>query len=180
MSWDGNTVSVTKRCVALEDCFETGCSDMDHEGNRVREIKYNSHYASSLCHAHPTEIHPHLSSQPTLDSPLKVIFEKTCWVDDKHFWSVLLLIGCGSVSNTKLCSLVNPFILSSDFTADEIKLWVMLPSLSNPSLSNPCWKVCLVTPWTLCILPFTSSIGQELCRGQGADVRRPDWEINAV
>lgn len=54
MSWDGNTVSVTKRCVAMEDCLETGCSDMDHEGNRVRTIKYNSHYASNLCHARPT------------------------------------------------------------------------------------------------------------------------------
>ncbi|RXN29092.1 kinesin heavy chain-like protein [Labeo rohita] len=35
MSWDGNTVSVTKRCVAMEDCLATGCSDMDHEGNKV-------------------------------------------------------------------------------------------------------------------------------------------------
>ncbi|XP_012674845.1 ly6/PLAUR domain-containing protein 6 [Clupea harengus] len=32
---DGNTVSVTKRCVALNDCLSTGCADTDHEGHRV-------------------------------------------------------------------------------------------------------------------------------------------------
>ncbi|XP_030643133.1 ly6/PLAUR domain-containing protein 6 isoform X2 [Chanos chanos] len=35
MNWDGETVSVTKSCVALEDCLSTGCSNYDHEGNRV-------------------------------------------------------------------------------------------------------------------------------------------------
>ncbi|XP_056611194.1 ly6/PLAUR domain-containing protein 6 [Triplophysa dalaica] len=35
MSWDGNTVAVTKRCVALDDCLSTGCTDSDHEGNKV-------------------------------------------------------------------------------------------------------------------------------------------------
>ncbi|XP_060784615.1 ly6/PLAUR domain-containing protein 6 [Neoarius graeffei] len=35
LDWSGNTVSVTKRCVALEDCLTTGCMDMDHEGIRV-------------------------------------------------------------------------------------------------------------------------------------------------
>jgi hypothetical protein len=27
---------VTKRCVALEDCLSTGCSEQDHGGNKVR------------------------------------------------------------------------------------------------------------------------------------------------
>ncbi|XP_056146091.1 ly6/PLAUR domain-containing protein 6 [Lampris incognitus] len=31
----GDSVSVTKRCVALEDCLSTGCTGMDHEGNKV-------------------------------------------------------------------------------------------------------------------------------------------------
>ncbi|XP_017550496.2 ly6/PLAUR domain-containing protein 6 [Pygocentrus nattereri] len=36
VAWGGNTVSVTKRCVALEDClFATGCTGLDHEGNKV-------------------------------------------------------------------------------------------------------------------------------------------------
>ncbi|KAM4608541.1 ly6/PLAUR domain-containing protein 6 [Polymixia lowei] len=35
MDVDGDSVSVTKRCAALEDCLSTGCSDMDHEGNKV-------------------------------------------------------------------------------------------------------------------------------------------------
>ncbi|XP_051998878.1 ly6/PLAUR domain-containing protein 6 isoform X5 [Xyrauchen texanus] len=34
MIWDGTTVSVTKRCVALEDCLATGCTEIDHEGNK--------------------------------------------------------------------------------------------------------------------------------------------------
>ncbi|XP_075937154.1 ly6/PLAUR domain-containing protein 6-like [Anarhichas minor] len=32
---EGDSVSVTKRCVALEDCLSTGCTDMGHEGNKV-------------------------------------------------------------------------------------------------------------------------------------------------
>ncbi|XP_066497438.1 ly6/PLAUR domain-containing protein 6 [Hoplias malabaricus] len=35
LDWEGNTVSVTKRCVALEDCLSTGCTEMDYEGNKV-------------------------------------------------------------------------------------------------------------------------------------------------
>ncbi|XP_062389428.1 ly6/PLAUR domain-containing protein 6 [Sardina pilchardus] len=35
MNLDGNTVAVTKRCVALNDCLLTGCSDIDHEGLRT-------------------------------------------------------------------------------------------------------------------------------------------------
>lgn len=91
MSWDGNTVSVTKRCVALEDCLETGCSEMDHEGNKVR---YNSHLIKKLlfqtkhiqffCFARPAEIHPHLSSHLTSHSALEVILKKTRGGVDKH------------------------------------------------------------------------------------------------
>ncbi|KAL2081176.1 hypothetical protein ACEWY4_023029 [Coilia grayii] len=32
---DGNSVSVTKRCVALNDCLSAGCTDIDQEGHRV-------------------------------------------------------------------------------------------------------------------------------------------------
>ncbi|GLD51546.1 ly6/PLAUR domain-containing protein 6-like protein, partial [Lates japonicus] len=32
---EGDSVSVTKRCVALEDCLSTGCTEMDHEGKKV-------------------------------------------------------------------------------------------------------------------------------------------------
>ena len=35
MDIEGDSVSVTKRCVALEDCLSTGCSGTDHEGNKV-------------------------------------------------------------------------------------------------------------------------------------------------
>ncbi|KAM3862357.1 ly6/PLAUR domain-containing protein 6 [Diretmus argenteus] len=35
MDVEGDSVSVTKRCVALEDCLSTGCTEMDHEGNKV-------------------------------------------------------------------------------------------------------------------------------------------------
>ncbi|XP_060733214.1 ly6/PLAUR domain-containing protein 6 [Tachysurus vachellii] len=35
LDWVGNTVSVTKRCVSLDDCLSTGCTDTDHEGLRV-------------------------------------------------------------------------------------------------------------------------------------------------
>lgn len=36
MDVEGDSVSVTKRCVALEDCLSTGCSEEDNEGNKVR------------------------------------------------------------------------------------------------------------------------------------------------
>uniref|UniRef100_A0A3B3SKW4 LY6/PLAUR domain containing 6 n=1 Tax=Paramormyrops kingsleyae TaxID=1676925 RepID=A0A3B3SKW4_9TELE len=32
----GDSVSVTKRCVALEDCLSAGCRDINHEGHKVR------------------------------------------------------------------------------------------------------------------------------------------------
>ncbi|XP_052003975.1 ly6/PLAUR domain-containing protein 6-like [Xyrauchen texanus] len=35
MSWNGTTVTVKKHCVALEDCLSTGCTEIDHEGNKV-------------------------------------------------------------------------------------------------------------------------------------------------
>ncbi|TRY59265.1 hypothetical protein DNTS_016353 [Danionella cerebrum] len=35
MSWDGSTVLVSKSCASLDDCLQTGCSETDHEGNRV-------------------------------------------------------------------------------------------------------------------------------------------------
>ncbi|XP_046903763.1 ly6/PLAUR domain-containing protein 6 [Hypomesus transpacificus] len=35
MDAEGSSVSVTKRCVPLEDCLSTGCSEDDHEGHRV-------------------------------------------------------------------------------------------------------------------------------------------------
>uniref|UniRef100_A0A3B1KEA0 LY6/PLAUR domain containing 6 n=1 Tax=Astyanax mexicanus TaxID=7994 RepID=A0A3B1KEA0_ASTMX len=35
LDWSGNTLSVTKSCAALEDCVATGCSELDHEGNKV-------------------------------------------------------------------------------------------------------------------------------------------------
>ncbi|XP_064800655.1 ly6/PLAUR domain-containing protein 6 [Oncorhynchus masou masou] len=35
MDVEGDSVSVTKRCVALEDCLSTGCSEEGHEGNKV-------------------------------------------------------------------------------------------------------------------------------------------------
>ncbi|XP_046697083.1 ly6/PLAUR domain-containing protein 6 isoform X1 [Silurus meridionalis] len=35
LDFGGNTVSVTKRCVALEDCLATGCTDSDHERIRM-------------------------------------------------------------------------------------------------------------------------------------------------
>ncbi|XP_058510788.1 ly6/PLAUR domain-containing protein 6-like [Solea solea] len=31
----GVSLSVTKRCAALDDCLATGCSEMDHEGKKV-------------------------------------------------------------------------------------------------------------------------------------------------
>ncbi|XP_023671736.1 ly6/PLAUR domain-containing protein 6-like [Paramormyrops kingsleyae] len=31
----GDSVSVTKRCVALEDCLSAGCRDINHEGHKV-------------------------------------------------------------------------------------------------------------------------------------------------
>lgn len=36
---EGDSVSVTKRCVALEDCLSTGCTEMDHEGNKVGSVE---------------------------------------------------------------------------------------------------------------------------------------------
>ncbi|XP_038607477.1 ly6/PLAUR domain-containing protein 6 isoform X4 [Tachyglossus aculeatus] len=35
MAASGNSVSVTKRCVALEDCLSTGCVDSEVEGHKV-------------------------------------------------------------------------------------------------------------------------------------------------
>ncbi|XP_039769099.1 ly6/PLAUR domain-containing protein 6 isoform X2 [Ornithorhynchus anatinus] len=35
MAASGNSVSVTKRCVALEDCLSTGCVDLEVEGHKV-------------------------------------------------------------------------------------------------------------------------------------------------
>ena len=35
---DRVSVSVTKRCVAPEDCLSTGCTEMDQEGNKVGSI----------------------------------------------------------------------------------------------------------------------------------------------
>ncbi|KAL0963912.1 hypothetical protein UPYG_G00315270 [Umbra pygmaea] len=35
MDITGDSLSVTKRCVALEDCLSTGCSEEDHEGHKV-------------------------------------------------------------------------------------------------------------------------------------------------
>ncbi|XP_064814506.1 ly6/PLAUR domain-containing protein 6-like, partial [Oncorhynchus masou masou] len=35
MDMEGDSVSVTKRCVALGDCLSTGCSEEDNEGTRV-------------------------------------------------------------------------------------------------------------------------------------------------
>ncbi|KAJ8415031.1 hypothetical protein AAFF_G00007290 [Aldrovandia affinis] len=35
MDMQGDSVSVTKRCVALEDCLSTGCTEDDHEGYKV-------------------------------------------------------------------------------------------------------------------------------------------------
>ncbi|XP_051704658.1 ly6/PLAUR domain-containing protein 6 isoform X1 [Oryctolagus cuniculus] len=35
MEVTGNSVSVTKRCVPLEECLSTGCRDSEHEGHKV-------------------------------------------------------------------------------------------------------------------------------------------------
>ncbi|XP_017529038.3 ly6/PLAUR domain-containing protein 6 isoform X1 [Manis javanica] len=35
MEVTGNSISVTKRCVALEECLSTGCRDSEHEGHKV-------------------------------------------------------------------------------------------------------------------------------------------------
>ncbi|XP_036401654.1 ly6/PLAUR domain-containing protein 6-like [Megalops cyprinoides] len=35
MGLQGDSVSVTKRCVALQDCLSTGCTEVDHEGYKV-------------------------------------------------------------------------------------------------------------------------------------------------
>ena len=35
MEVSGNSISVTKRCVPLEDCLSTGCRDSEHEGHKV-------------------------------------------------------------------------------------------------------------------------------------------------
>uniref|UniRef100_A0A8C2N8J7 LY6/PLAUR domain containing 6 n=1 Tax=Capra hircus TaxID=9925 RepID=A0A8C2N8J7_CAPHI len=34
MEVTGNSISVTKRCVPLEDCLSTGCRDSEHEGHK--------------------------------------------------------------------------------------------------------------------------------------------------
>ena len=41
MDMEGDSVSVTKRCVALGDCLSTGCSEEDNEGTRVRSGEYS-------------------------------------------------------------------------------------------------------------------------------------------
>ncbi|XP_063115120.1 ly6/PLAUR domain-containing protein 6 isoform X1 [Cavia porcellus] len=35
MEVTGNSISVTKRCVPLEECLSTGCRDSEHEGHKV-------------------------------------------------------------------------------------------------------------------------------------------------
>uniref|UniRef100_A0A9L0JGM3 LY6/PLAUR domain containing 6 n=1 Tax=Equus asinus TaxID=9793 RepID=A0A9L0JGM3_EQUAS len=35
MEVTGNSISVTKRCVPLEDCLSTGCRDSEREGHKV-------------------------------------------------------------------------------------------------------------------------------------------------
>ncbi|KAI1884914.1 hypothetical protein AGOR_G00214800 [Albula goreensis] len=35
MDFQGESLSVTKRCVALEECLSTGCIEADHEGYKV-------------------------------------------------------------------------------------------------------------------------------------------------
>ncbi|CAM5093932.1 unnamed protein product [Natator depressus] len=46
----GESISVTKRCVPLEDCLSTGCIDSKHEGHKesalpaVKEISVTCHY----------------------------------------------------------------------------------------------------------------------------------------
>lgn len=37
MEVTGNSISVTKRCVPLEECLSTGCRDSEHEGYKVWE-----------------------------------------------------------------------------------------------------------------------------------------------
>ncbi|EPY78798.1 ly6/PLAUR domain-containing protein 6 [Camelus ferus] len=39
MEVTGNSISVTKRCVPLEDCLSTGCRDSEHEGHKVWATK---------------------------------------------------------------------------------------------------------------------------------------------
>ncbi|KAL6069970.1 hypothetical protein STEG23_001479, partial [Scotinomys teguina] len=34
MEVTGNSISVTKRCVPLEECLSTGCRDSEHEGHK--------------------------------------------------------------------------------------------------------------------------------------------------
>lgn len=42
MEVTGHSISVTKRCVPLEECLSTGCRDLEHEGHKVWE-SINSH-----------------------------------------------------------------------------------------------------------------------------------------
>ncbi|KAK7824419.1 hypothetical protein U0070_025215 [Myodes glareolus] len=35
MEVTGNSISVTKRCVPLEECLSTGCRDSEHEGYKI-------------------------------------------------------------------------------------------------------------------------------------------------
>ncbi|ELW48984.1 Ly6/PLAUR domain-containing protein 6 [Tupaia chinensis] len=39
MELTGNSISVTKRCVPLEECLSTGCRDSEHEGHKVCATK---------------------------------------------------------------------------------------------------------------------------------------------
>ncbi|XP_023478633.1 ly6/PLAUR domain-containing protein 6 isoform X4 [Equus caballus] len=39
MEVTGNSISVTKRCVPLEDCLSTGCRDSEREGHKVWATK---------------------------------------------------------------------------------------------------------------------------------------------
>lgn len=67
MEVTGNSISVTKRCVPLEECLSTGCRDSENEGYKVwGNINYSSFTGFSRAHEQISPTHPYIGCENVL------------------------------------------------------------------------------------------------------------------
>uniref|UniRef100_A0A8C0R2E4 LY6/PLAUR domain containing 6 n=1 Tax=Canis lupus dingo TaxID=286419 RepID=A0A8C0R2E4_CANLU len=75
MEVTGNSISVTKRCVPLEECLSTGCRDSEHEGHKVWATKQVTGTAQS---ASPTADACAGAHEQILPPPCSLAFDCLC------------------------------------------------------------------------------------------------------
>ncbi|KAK1165775.1 ly6/PLAUR domain-containing protein 6-like [Acipenser oxyrinchus oxyrinchus] len=83
MDSSGESISVTKRCVALEDCLSTGCTQPNHEGHEV---------CTSCCEGN-------ICNLPLPRNETEAIFATTSPLNKtiQHFHSSSLVLTCISI-----------------------------------------------------------------------------------